>query len=295
MFALLTKNEDGSSPPMKQQIKQMQSFYKETYHKDFLEGPYKTSYKAMLVISGFALLGLREMVKDEKKNWKLETNELKIRTLKIYKLSGFLYGAGLLGVAVAKGRQVSFATYTVMSWSLSTLRYLIGWLALVLKSEKLKDAEEFLRFPVLAQNVVTCAVWYGILFPAIAIMLKIKEKKGKSIVSAADFVSFSLSPFLLHVHGVNLPFALFGHCLEPRELLLKDFYNSVCVAGAYLSFYLYFLDGNGLPIYFILSPRTKVGALSFVGILGGYFGIFKAVNSKLTNFQEYSNFLLNQI
>jgi len=175
-------------------------------------------------------------------------------------------------------------SYTMQSWTLCTLRYTFGSLAAQKETslqELFHHIEEFLRFPSLAQNATTFVVWWLLLTPILTIVLSGNGKRLK------DFWSWNTSPFLLTVHGINLPFAIVDHLLNPRQLVLHDLWNASALGVTYLWFYLSVLDRNKLPLYIILSPRSRAATLVYLGILGKYYLLYNGFNSTTPDALDY--------
>jgi len=153
------------------------------------------------------------------------------------------------------------ATYTMTSWNLLALRFLT----------RAFDApvivQEALRFPSVAGNTTTVAVWWLCLVPLLVVL--IPSRKGKR-----EFLRWNFSPFLLNVHGLNFPLCLLDHALSPRSLVMTDLWVGLLVGFLYLNWYLLVLDANGYHFYIILSPRSRLCILTYFGILGLYYVIW---------------------
>jgi len=166
-------------------------------------------------------------------------------------------------------------SYTMQSWLWTTLRFTFGALSgdrSTALQQVFHDIEEFLRFPSLAQNTVTFVIWWAVLTPIISVALSKKRSSLKA------FWEWNTSPFLLTVHGINLPFALAGHLLTPRHLVLQDLWNGSTVAISYLWFYLTVLDANKIPLYIILSPRSRAAPFVYLSILALYHKLYSGFN-----------------
>lgn len=153
------------------------------------------------------------------------------------------------------------ASYTMVTWTLLTLRHWARALHVP------RAISEILRFPAVAGTVVTVVIWWLILVPVIYFFAPSDSiRKG--------FLKFNLSPFLLNVHLLNFPLCMIDHALSPRMFVTTDLWIGMVVGMLYLLFYLNVLDARGFHFYIILSPRTKLCALSFSTILIVYFVIW---------------------
>jgi hypothetical protein len=156
-----------------------------------------------------------------------------------------------------------FASYTMLSWSILTIRnisIILGWY----------NIATILRFPSLVQNTVTVLIWWLILVPIIYFSKKPEERTA--------FLKWNKGPFLVNVHFLNICLATLDVYLAPRILTLADLWISIFIAFLYLMFYLLVLDRAGAHFYIILSPRTKCCILVYAGIMGVYIGVFKVWN-----------------
>jgi len=152
-----------------------------------------------------------------------------------------------------------FASYTMISWTLLTVRnlsILFGWF----------NVATVLRFPSLVQNTVTVTIWWLVLVPLIYYMTSPEQREG--------FTKWNGGFFLVNVHLLNLFIATLDCYLAPRILTMADLWISVLVAFIYLMFYLLILDPKGLHFYVILSPRTHLCMVVHAVVLGLYYGLF---------------------
>ena len=174
------------------------------------------------------------------------------------------YGVGLLLVMFRTVGAWPLASYTMLSWTLTTAR---GLLLL----GGCRRAAAYLRCASLTQNAITVVLWWGAIAPAIYVALPTAKQR-------AAFARFNRTPFLVSVHLLNLPLAVLDHALEPRVLTAADFAASLALGFAYLLFYLGVLDRRGVHFYIVLSPRTPLCGLVYGVILAIYYGLFRLVN-----------------
>ena len=180
------------------------------------------------------------------------------------RLATAAYGVGLLLVMFRTVGAWPLASYTMVSWSLTTAR------ALLLLGG-CRRAAAYLRCASLTQNAITVLLWWGAIAPAIYVSLPTAAQR-------AAFARFNRTPFLVSVHLLNLPLAVVDHALEPRLLTVADFAASLTLGFAYLLFYLGVLDRRGVHFYIVLSPRTPLCGVVYGLILAIYYGIFRLVN-----------------
>lgn len=144
-------------------------------------------------------------------------------------------------------------SFTMMSWTIFTLRYFFSALYhLDFGISLFFVISEALRFPSLVCNSITVSIWWIILVPAIYTILYYKMGKKHSIA----FMKWNASPFLINVHLLNLPLCAMDHWMYPRLLTMFDLWMGIIFAICYVSFYLFVMDPWGLHFYHvILSPR----------------------------------------
>eukprot|EP00924_Labyrinthula_sp_SR-Ha-C_P005453 snap_masked-scaffold_1-processed-gene-31.19-mRNA-1 protein AED:1.00 eAED:1.00 QI:0/0/0/0/1/1/2/0/278 len=241
-----------------EELRRMQAFFSKLYPQHFLNGQYTLLNKLVLMALPIVLLYAKnnpilEEVKEVSLNNPFsETTAQKIRFVaSIYGLVVMYFVKKQVGLGV-------FSSYTMQSWTWTTLRFCLSFLAAASGNSVVAAISEKTRFISLVQNTVTFTVWWFILFPVLTAFLGFKNPQ-----QAKDFVKWNFSPFLLTVHGINLPFALLGHLLEPRVLKYSDLWTGWAAAMVYLTFYLLILDRIKLPLYIILSPRSNIGAVGY--------------------------------
>mmetsp|Transcript_32440 Transcript_32440/g.51990 ORF Transcript_32440/g.51990 Transcript_32440/m.51990 type:complete len:276 (-) Transcript_32440:18-845(-) len=170
----------------------------------------------------------------------------------------FLYGIAIIYYIIKSVGMWPLYSFTMMSWTLFTLRYLfsslhhsdfgISYFYLL---------SEALRFPALVCNSITITVWWIVLVPAIYLFIRCKGKdKTLARSNSRQFLKWNFSPMLLNIHLLNLPLSAMDHMLYPRMLTSFDLWMGLIVAISYVLFYLFYLDPLGLHFYHvILSPR----------------------------------------
>jgi hypothetical protein len=170
---------------------------------------------------------------------------------------------GLLVFMVKNVGVWPFGSYTMLSWTLLTIRniaMIFGWY----------NIATILSYPTLVQNTVTVLIWWMVLVPIIY-FTKLPEERNA-------FLEFNKQPFLINVHFLNLGLATLDVYMAPRTLTMADLWISILIAFLYLTFYLLVLDRVGAHIYIILSPRTKWCVLVYAGLIGVYIGMFNVWN-----------------
>jgi hypothetical protein len=138
-----------------------------------------------------------------------------------FRLITGLYGAALSIFLVIFAGLWPFSSYTLTSWNLMVVRCLSAYLA-----ARNPDAENSIakaiadatKFPALAGCTITVVVWWGVLTPLIAYLLRSKEKREES----RQFWRWNTSFFLLNVHLGNIGVAAGEFLLSERLLTLHD-------------------------------------------------------------------------
>lgn len=180
------------------------------------------------------------------------------------RLGGFALGIFVLWRMLAENGPWPFASWTMLGWTCTTMRYLFGALGMA-------SAQRALTFPSLLANSVTVLVWYIAIVPSILVFSP-KERRKR-------FVNEMLTSwFLATVHGFNLPFSIADWYMQPLPLGIFDLWAGFFYGLLYIIFYLGVLDPSGVHFYFILSPRKWWGALTYASILSLAVGIWHAVN-----------------
>lgn len=196
-------------------------------------------------------------------------------SLQTYRLLAGCYG--LLNTALtlcAVGVWPLFASYTLTSWNLMTVRFFSAYLAGNGFSACTLLAN-LTRFPALVGCTITVTIWWGVLVPMIHHLLRTDPTERKF------FWDFNLSFTLINVHLLNLPMIGVDFWLSGHRLHFFDLYCGLVMAFVYCLFYLNILDPRGLHFYIILTPRSRLCVLSYGLILLAYFGIYQAWNSLL--------------
>lgn len=187
------------------------------------------------------------------------------------RIAGSIWGIGILVFMVATVGPWPFCSYTMVSWTLVTLRYLTrlgGWSA----------AASALRFPSLVGNTITIIVWWLVLVPILLAALPKGQRRG--------FAKFNGSFFLVNVHLLNGVLATADVLLAPRLLNMADLWIGIACGVAYLIFYLLVLDPRGLHFYIILTPRTRFSLVVYLSLLGCYYGVFCMWNAVMTRWMQ---------
>ena len=160
-------------------------------------------------------------------------------------------------------------SYTISSWNVLTMRYLAAYFATLTADPTIALLARTLKFPALVMNTITVTVWWGVLVPLIYFLLKSKaEKEG--------FMKFNFSVFLLHIHGLNLPVAIYEFLASSshESLHFYDLYCSICMSFVYMLWYLNILDPAGIQIYIVFTPRTRWSLLTYVTVFTIHLGLY---------------------
>jgi hypothetical protein len=184
---------------------------------------------------------------------------------------GAIWGVGILVYMVVAIGPWPICSYTMVSWTLVTLRYitrLCGWRA----------ASSALRFPSLVGNTITIIVWWLVLVPILLSALPPNQRRG--------FAKFNRSFFLVNVHLLNGVLATVDVLLAPRLLVKADLWIGICCGSVYLLFYLLVLDPRGYHFYIILSPRSRFSAVVYVALLSCYYGVLCLWNAVMSHWME---------
>jgi len=184
-------------------------------------------------------------------------------------LTAFFYGVSVLGYMFKKHGPWPLATWTMLGWTVATVRHLAGALGF-------GYIQRILTFPSLLANSVTFILWYTLILPGVLVMT---PKHNRSRVM--NRMVYSL--FMFTVHGINLPFSAVDFAWQPTALNDFDLWAGLVYGLLYIFFYLAILDPLGAHLYFILSPRKWWGAGTYLGILALGIGVFKACNGVVGN------------
>mmetsp|Transcript_55951 Transcript_55951/g.93201 ORF Transcript_55951/g.93201 Transcript_55951/m.93201 type:complete len:276 (-) Transcript_55951:3-830(-) len=177
----------------------------------------------------------------------------------------FLYGISIIAYMVKSMGIWPMFSFTMMSWSLFTIRYFFSALHHCdFGVPYFFVISEALRFPALVCNSITVTVWWFILVPAIYTFIRFSDHKDKAHRSSM-FLKWNFSPMLLNVHLLNLPLCALDHWLHPRSLQLFDLWVALVIAVGYVVFYLFVMDPLGLHFYHvILSPRPHYCFIPYI-------------------------------
>ncbi|CAD7951608.1 unnamed protein product [Amoebophrya sp. A120] len=261
---------------------------------------------------------------------------IEIQTAQALLAFGTLYSLSLL-LYVWTTCRWALASFTLCSWSLASFRILLGFVICVLASSTstspttspsatstsgaiVHDDENMnnylplsskalllavtsnlfhlLRFPSIAQNFITVAVWWGVVVPTIVVLrlqtLGLKNWK-KAVV---PWLQANLSPFFLNVHLLNLGLAVFPDKVfdqfhralsavdmsmtsnhfpkSDSSFTLPDLSAGYFFAGLYGLFYNFILDNHyGVHFYLFLNLRTKCSCLFYFLMMLFYFLLFR--------------------
>jgi hypothetical protein len=164
----------------------------------------------------------------------------------------------------------AWASYTVQSWSLLTVRHLLCTLAPVYDWALV--AAEMIRFPVACSVTVTFCVWNFALAPfCYCVAMKTPTEKR-------NFLKFVTSFRLIQVHVFNIVFCVANvYWASPRRTLVAmDLYVAILSVLVYMVWYLGVLDRFGIHLYPVFSPRAGplIIFATWTGMLGMYLGTF---------------------
>ena len=202
-------------------------------------------------------------------------SEMDLNWLQTYRLTIGLYCLALvIGVVSLFTGPIILCSYTITSWNLLISRLLFAYVGTRYSNELLLNISQLLRFPALVGCTITVVVWWTILVPIIHHLTEGKKRQG--------FWKFNTSFFLINVHFMNLPFIAYEFMLSDHPLYMIDLWMGLCVALAYVLFYLLYLDPHGLHFYIILTPRTVFCIFPYILVLTLYYGTFVGWNYILT-------------
>jgi len=185
--------------------------------------------------------------------------------LRSVRLAGFLFGSLVLVYMFGRIGSWPMVSWTMLGWSVTTLRCLAGGLGFW-------TLQRILTFPSLLANTVTVVVWYLVIVPGILAMTPTPKRWA-----ALKRMVFTL--FLIIVHGINWVFCFVDWYVQPVRLDLFDLWAGLVYGLLYIAFYLLVLDPLGIHLYFILSPRKWWGGATYVGIMLLKFAIWWTFNS----------------
>ena len=168
-------------------------------------------------------------------------------------------------------------SYTVSSWNVLTIRLLS--LGLRDWHPAFASLARILKFPALLMNTVTVTIWWMVLVPVISYLLPGEKAKN-------NFKKFNLSPFLLHIHGINLPVAIFEFLGTGTRLTFFDLWAGVVGSFLYMLFYLNVLDPAGIQIYIPFTPRTRWSILLYLSIFSMHYMLWAGGNATLSWLSE---------
>ena len=161
-------------------------------------------------------------------------------------------------------------SYTVSSWNVLTLRCMSAFFAGMTTDPTVAVIARSLKFPALVMNTITVTIWWTVLVPVIYYLIKSKEGKE-------GFMKFNFSTFLLHIHGLNLPVAIYeflASSAQGEALHFYDLYCSVVFSFIYMVFYLNILDPAGIQIYVVFTPRTHWAIVTYISVFFIHLGVY---------------------
>mmetsp|Transcript_90162 Transcript_90162/g.156120 ORF Transcript_90162/g.156120 Transcript_90162/m.156120 type:complete len:304 (-) Transcript_90162:180-1091(-) len=167
-------------------------------------------------------------------------------------------------VMIKKWGPWPYASFTLLSWSLLTLRFVC--MALGYLNGTALVVSEVLRFPTLIGASITTIVWNFVLQPVIWFFMSNSQRP--------HFVKFNKQFLLIQIHIVNLPLAILSHYCSPRALVFFDYYVSGVWLYVYAVFYLSVLDRKGFHLYPIFTPRTHLCVFAYTMIIGIHYGVY---------------------
>jgi len=193
--------------------------------------------------------------------------------LQLYRLFFGIYGIIIIGLIVKDRGVLPLASYTLLSWNLTTVHLLSSFFCNSMGIGILRLVSDATRFPALVGCSITVTIWWFILAPLIHTKLDESKREG--------FWKFNRSFRLLNIHGLNLPMIGLEFIFTLKKLHFYDLWVGLLVGFAYIVFYLVVLDRNGYHFYIILSPRTVGCILSYSLVLGLYYVCYELWNGLL--------------
>jgi len=165
----------------------------------------------------------------------------------------------------------AWSTYTVLSWTLLTIRHglcaAIPWYP-----HSATAAAEWMRFPCALSHTVVFLVWNFVLFPYVAGVVMRDDEKKRQV-----FLQFCTSFRLLNLHVANLLLCVLNiyWASPPRRLVFLDLYVAAVWLILYMTFYFCALDRLGVHLYPIFSPRSGLMVVvSWTGSIALYLATF---------------------
>jgi hypothetical protein len=159
---------------------------------------------------------------------------------------GGTYGIALLAGMLKEIGWWPLVTYTMISWTLLSLRLLFA--AAAPFSASFAWAAELIRYIALMQTTVVVVVWWLAITPLVLLLEKNPAKRK-------EFWNWNFSFALVNVHCLNLPVAALDFLSAPRALMPMDVFIVGAVTLTYVLFYTLVLDRNGIFLYFMFTPR----------------------------------------
>lgn len=177
--------------------------------------------------------------------------------------------------AYSPNGKAAWATFTLWSWTILTIRHGLGLLAPFMPSLRLPL--EILRFPALLSATLVCFLWNFVLFPFIFFFVKDEERRSK-------FFEYVTSFLLTQLHVCNI-FIAAANCVfvgPKRALHNGDIAAAFVLLVMYMLWYYCVLDRIGVHLYPIFSPRTPLVVFSYALFFGLCYGGFQGWQRVLT-------------
>ena len=187
-------------------------------------------------------------------------------------LRGFagLYFFLFMSLCLLKIGPWPLVSYTVSSWNVLTLRCISAFFGSMTEDPTVALIARSLKFPALVMNTITVTIWWAVLVPVIFYLIKSKEGKE-------GFMKFNFSTFLLHIHGLNLPVAIYeflASSAQGESLHFYDLYCSIVFSFVYMVFYLNILDPAGIQMYVVFTPRTRWAIVTYTSVFFLHVGLY---------------------
>ncbi|ETO24554.1 hypothetical protein RFI_12599 [Reticulomyxa filosa] len=156
------------------------------------------------------------------------------------------------------------ASFTMMSWSLFTLRYLLGVAYVCYPTvHHTYYGYELLRFPALLCNSMTVSIWWLILVPLLVFHMKRTHPHA-----ITPFFKFNRSFVMINIHILNLPLSALDHIVSSRKLIYFDLWIALCIGIIYVCIYLFIMEPKGMHFYHVvLSPRPHWCVLWYTALI----------------------------
>lgn len=187
-----------------------------------------------------------------------------------YNVCGFLWMM-YISYIVYKGPAGpnAWATYTMWTWSIVTLRHGLAVLDGLVDIAILSKLLRWTHFPSLCMATMTTTMWNLVVGPALYFFFMTTPTAKRK------FLGYFTSFRLIQLHVFCLCYAVLNHISTPRmEFHDGDLYAAMMICFVYMLLYLLILDRIGVHIYPIFSPRIHWCVLSWSGIWFLHLAIF---------------------